>query len=169
MEGLSVEMLLFQDHGHGGGHQSANAFPGLDSLSYLRAADIDERCFHDLDIWNRCRMLGVRCWWILVTCNLNLRPLSRIDHDGIVMKDVFVAVPLVESCPVVAANQNRELIVGVCFLQGLQRVPGIGGLGLVEFEIAGFQVRLILEGDLHEAEAFVVIEQLLVLLEGILW
>ncbi len=85
--------------------------------------------------------------------------LARIDHDGVVGKDVVVMIPLVESSPVVATNQQGELDVGVILAHGLQRVPGIGWLRQAELIVACLQLWLVLQRLFYHFQAQLVVEQ----------
>ena len=70
------------------GNHTFDAFSGLDAFAYLRAADVEQRCFYDGNAGRHFAYAGA---------------LAGIDHDRVVGKDIVVMIPLVECSPVVTA------------------------------------------------------------------
>ena len=68
-------------------------------------------------------------------------------------------VPLVESCPVVATNQQGELVFRVILADGLQRMPGIRWLRQAELLVACLQLWLVLQRFFYHFQAQLVVGQ----------
>lgn len=79
-------------------YHSVNALPVFDVASYFSAAYVEQ--------W--CRYNSYAIWYIL-----NIGPLPWIYNDGIVGQDVFMMIPFIEGCPIVATNKKGERNVGV--------------------------------------------------------
>ena len=153
----AVEMLLLDNRCHMTGHQSANALSLTQPLANHRAADVDEGNLYESNVGKSgLHVIGIGI-------------LTGIDHDGVFPEKVFISIPFVEQLPVVAADKQGEAVLGEVFFQGLQGVPSIGRLWQMELVVAGAQPRFILQGELHQPEPLVVVEQLPVLLQRILW
>lgn len=86
------------------GYHSLDALAFFDALSDLGTADVEQWGFNDSD---PCRHFA------------HAASLTGIDNDGVVGKDIFVMIPLVESSPVVTTYQQRKLDVCVILADGL--------------------------------------------------
>ena len=90
-----------------------------------------------------------------------------IYHNGVMGKDVVGMAPAVEAVPVVAADEQHKLPMGMGLAQVLQGDPCVGGLRQMKLCIARHQTGMRLEGSLHHAEAQAVGQQVVGLLQRI--
>jgi hypothetical protein len=60
---------------------------------------------------------------------------------------------------VVATNNKNKLMLGVCLMQMLQGVPGVGRTGQVKLEIGGTEVGIVFESQSDEMQSDVLVEQ----------
>ena len=93
---------------------------------------------------------------------------ARVDEDAAKGEDALRAFPFGETEPVVGAHDEAEAALREGFVQGLQRVDGVGRTGEAELEVGGFEAGVALDGGAHEGEAGVVVQQAAVFLERIL-
>ena len=83
-------------------------------------------------------------------------------------EDVVGVAPFGEGVPVVGAYDEAEGVVGVGARELAEGDVGVGGAGEVELEVAGAEAGEVLHGQGGEAQADGLVEQLMVLLEGVL-
>ena len=62
---------------------------------------------------------------------------SSIDDDVVVSPDFVGMIPVMEAFPVVFANDENELMLGVCLTECMECVDGVRWYGQVCFEIGG--------------------------------
>lgn len=84
--------------------------------AYLGAADIHQRGIDDGEAvrgnMHRRRSMKVAAG-------------TRIDGDAVVSQYLLRLCPFVKACPVVAADEQRKLVVGIVVAQMAQRLVGI--------------------------------------------
>ena len=82
-------------------------------------------------------------------------------EDGYTVRgnNLVVVRPLVEVHPVVAADDEGELIVGEAAVQCLQGIPGIGRPGKGELEVGGVEPLTVLQSQLDEVQAIALVYQ----------
>ena len=153
--GFSLEIKLF---GHGADalrHELGDVATLADELPYLRAAHVVQRRLDQPDV--RRKRAGI-----------DGGAAAGIDDDLVPSHDVLTAVPAVEHRPVVGTDEEHELAVGEVAREGRERVPGVGGAGQMELEVARHKSFLALDGTPGHVEPLLVGQQVGHLLERVL-
>ena len=84
---------------------------------------------------------------------------TGIDVQPELSDNLFGRFPAVEDGPVVRADEQTEIGVGIAVCEFLQRCDGVGGAGQVHLYIAVSKACLAFDGQLHHAGACGVVEQ----------
>lgn len=92
-----------------------------------------------------------------------------VDNEGVMADQFFEVFPAVDILEAVGADDDREPFQREFFCEVGKRVDGIGRFGQAEFYIAGPELEVVLNGELHEVEAGILVQKGLSFLEGVLW
>ena len=117
-------------------------------------ADFNQRRVDLLDRWRKSRFVYLisRTW---------------IHQQVMTGDDLVRCFPTVEKLPIVCTDDEGELMVGIGFLQGIERMDGIGRTGQVEFEVRSMELGIAFHGQAYQFQAQVVIPKLVVAFQWI--
>ena len=97
---LSIKSLLKDDVGYRTGNKAGDGAPLTNAAADVGAADINQRGVDQTHIGGQ-------------GCLVDGRILTRINDNGVSLEELVVTIPLGKTLPVVAANEQRELMLGI--------------------------------------------------------
>ena len=92
---------------------------------------------------------------------------TGINQDMVLGQQAFRLVPAGEGEPIVRPDNQVEGVLRIDFLQTVERMDGIGGLGQMEFKIRSTEFGIALYGQLYQFQPQGIGQQVLPHLEGI--
>ena len=126
---------------------------GSNTMTNLRAADIEQRCVGNCNIL-RYILKGIAG--------------SRIDDDTIAGKDVLAAIPRGKAFPIISSDDKHKFAVGMFLSQGLERIIHIGRTRQIELAVTNFHAWHFGNSKSRQMQPFLVIKEMLINLERVL-
>ena len=107
---------------HAVGHEVAHGATGGHGLAHKGAADVDSWRVDEGHSVHRARVNGVAG--------------TRVNYHSVLVEDALVIAPAVEDGPVVAADNQAEVNVGIAVGEHVEGVDGVRWLGHRQLDVA---------------------------------